>query len=259
MTEGYLHGYAREEQERLVQQAEHWRDELILPGTELAPGTRLLEVGSGVGAVLGILGQAFPGIALTGVDVEERQIEAARAHLTRLGLEGDLRQSDALALPFADSSFDHVWMMWFLEHVSDPLGVLRKARRVLVPGGRITAIEVDYGTAWASPSGDAFRELFAAVVRTMDATGRSDAASRLPGWLQQAGFRSIDPGERRLEYADASLARQVPYVAAVAESTLASDEEAQPALEAGLAALRALPTFPGAVLGWKVAKATAVR
>lgn len=55
----YVHGYTPEEQRRLVEQAEHWRDELILPGTELPPGTRLLEVGCGVGAVLGILGQGL--------------------------------------------------------------------------------------------------------------------------------------------------------------------------------------------------------
>jgi cyclopropane fatty-acyl-phospholipid synthase-like methyltransferase len=44
---------------------------LILAGTTLAPGTRLLEVGCGVGAVLGILGDAFPGVVLAGVDLED--------------------------------------------------------------------------------------------------------------------------------------------------------------------------------------------
>jgi len=107
-------------------QAEHWREKLILSGTTLIPGTRLLEVGCGVGAVLGILGEAFPGVALAGVDVEERQVEAARGYLAGLGLKVDLRQADALALPYADASFDHVWMMWFLEHVADPVAALRE-------------------------------------------------------------------------------------------------------------------------------------
>src|SRR5215218_8765509 len=147
----YVHGYGTPEQERLVEQAEHWRHRLIRDGTQLAPGTRLLEVGTGVGAVLAVLGQEFPGVELYGVDIEQKQLDFARGHLERAGVEATLRQADALALPFPDEFFHHVWMMWFLEHVADPLAALRVARRVLVPGGRITAIEVDYSTVRAEP------------------------------------------------------------------------------------------------------------
>jgi ubiquinone/menaquinone biosynthesis C-methylase UbiE len=263
MTEGYVHGYASEEQERLLAQAEHWRDELILSGTELAPGTRLLEVGCGVGAVLAILGQAFPAVELTGVDVEERQLETARAHFAALGLEADFRRADALDLPFEDGSFDHVWMMWFLEHLDDPVGALREARRVLVPRRAVTAIEVDYNTVWSSPPSDDLQTLFGAVARTMGATGRNDAGSRLEGWLVEAGFASVDPGERRLAYSGAGLARQVPYVSAVIESTLAELAQASGTssaqLESGLAALRELTATPGSALGWDVHKAHALR
>ena len=263
MTDGYVHGYASDEQERLLLQAEHWREELILSGTTLAPGTRLLEVGCGVGAVLGILGEAFPGVVLAGVDVEERQLDTARAHLDGLGLSADLRRADAVELPFADSSFDHVWMMWFLEHVADPAAVLQEARRVLVPGGTLTAIEVDYNTVWASPTSDSFEALFAAVAKAMDAGGRSDTGTRLPRWLTEAGFASVDPGARRLAYSGSELARQVPYVAAVVESTLPAlaqlpDVNATQ-LDAGLAGLRLLPGTPGAAMGWDVHKANAVR
>src|SRR5581483_12037239 len=148
----YVHGYATPEQERLIAQAEHWRDRLICDGTELPTGTRLLEVGCGVGAVLAVLGQEYRGLRLAGVDIERRQLETAAEHLERAGVEATLVQADATALPFDDESFDHVWMMWFLEHVRDPRAVLVEARRVLAVGGRITAIEVDYSTCLASPS-----------------------------------------------------------------------------------------------------------
>jgi ubiquinone/menaquinone biosynthesis C-methylase UbiE len=256
----YVHGYGTPEQERLVQQAEHWRHRLIRDGTDLEPGARLIEVGTGVGAVLAVLGQEFPGVELYGVDIEQKQLDFARGHLERAGVEATLLQADALALPFPNEFFDHVWMMWFLEHVADPLAALREARRVLVAGGQITAIEVDYSTVRAEPSTPELDALFDAMVRAMAASGWSNAGTRLPGWLREAGFRAVDDGERAFRWRGEELSGQADYAADVIESALAglpgaSEEE----LRAGLRDLRNLPNQPNAGLGWVVHKSTAVR
>jgi ubiquinone/menaquinone biosynthesis C-methylase UbiE len=254
----YVHGYGTPEQERLVQQAEHWRKRLIRDGTRLEPGTRLLEVGTGVGAVLAVLGQEFPGVELHGVDIEQKQLDFARRHLERSGVEATLRQAEALELPFPDEHFDHVWMMWFLEHVADPVAALREARRVLAPEGRITAIEVDYATVRADPSTPALEALFDAVVAAMAGSGWSDAGTRLPGWLREAGFREVEEGERPFRWRDEELSGQANYAADVIESALAGrgggDE-----VDAGLRDLRNLSSEPGASLGWVVHKSTALR
>ena len=259
----YVHGYGTREQERLVEQAEHWRERLIVGGTALERGTRLLELGCGVGAVLAVLGQEFPGVRLYGVDIEPKQLAYARGHLERAGVEATLIEADATAVPFDDESFDYVWMMWFLEHVPDPLAVIREARRVLVPGGRITAIEVDYSTTRAEPSTPAFEALVQAMVRGMAAAGWSDAGTQLPGWLEEAGFQEVDPGERPYWWRGEDLAAEAAYAGDVIESALpalaqlpgTSEEE----LQRGLDDLRRLPVQPDARLGWVVHKSTAVR
>jgi 2-polyprenyl-3-methyl-5-hydroxy-6-metoxy-1,4-benzoquinol methylase len=259
----YVHGYGTPEQERLVEQAEHWRHRLIRDGTQLEPGQRLLEVGCGVGAVLAVLGQEFPGVRLTGVDIEPKQLAFARRHLERSRVEATLVQADALALPFADESFDHVWMMWFLEHVADPPAVLRESRRVLVPSGAITAIEVDYSTARAEPSTPAIEALFRAMVQGMAASGWSDAGTRLPAWLREAGLRDVEEGARPFWWRDEDLSGEASYAADVMESALAALAQlpsvAEEELRAGLKDVRNLAQRPGAGLGWVVHKSTAVR
>ena len=256
---GYVHCYGTSEQERLVEQAEQWLHRLIRAGTQLEPGARLLEVGCGVGAVLAVLGREFPGVSLTGVDIEPKQLAYARGHLERAGVEATLVRADARDVPFEDESFDHVWTTWFLEHVADPPAVLCEARRVLVPGGTITAIEVDYSTCRAEPSTPAIEALFRSMVQGMAASGWSDAGTRLPGWLREAGFSDLDEGERTFWWQDGDLSGQANAAnvmeSAVAQQPGAEDEE----LRAGLEDLRGLAGHPGAGLGWVLHRSGAVR
>src|SRR5439155_13528744 len=130
----YIHGYSSEEQQRLVKQAHYWHELLGLGDLNYRQGESLLEIGCAAGATLGVLGTAFPGVKLAGIDLETRQIEFARRHLAGLGLSDvDLRVGDARQLPWPEQTFDHVYIMWLLEHVdeADAEAILRQAFRVL--------------------------------------------------------------------------------------------------------------------------------
>ena len=134
---------------------------------------------------------------------------------------------------------------------------------MLVPEGRITAIEVDYSTVRAEPSTAELDGLFVAMVGAMAASGWSDAGTRLPGWLREAGFRAVQDGKRPFLWEGEDLSAQADYAADVIESALpalaqlpgATEEE----LRTGVSDLRNLRNLADAGLGWVVHKSTAVR
>src|SRR5947199_10625261 len=174
----YLHGYSSEEQQRLVLQAHYWHELLALGDLSYRQGESLLEIGCAAGATLGVLGTAFPGVKLAGIDLETRQIEFARRHLAGLGLSDvDLRVGDARQLPWAERAFDHVYIMWLLEHVDEADGeaILRQAFRVLKPGGTITVTEPDYTAIRIYPESEDYEYLRQALLDLFRRNGNAIA------------------------------------------------------------------------------------
>ena len=100
----------------------------------LPPGGRAIEVGAGSGRLLIRLGRERP-YQLVAVDYAPYAVRAVRENLRRSGQRGDALFGDALALPFADASFDVVLSGGLLEHFREPAAVLREMARLLRPGG----------------------------------------------------------------------------------------------------------------------------
>ncbi|MEK6799267.1 MAG: class I SAM-dependent methyltransferase [Planctomycetota bacterium] len=95
------------------------------------PGRRLLEIGCGGGHVL----RMFPQCELTGVDVSGEMLAKARRNLGDLParlIKGEVHEAG-----LADATFDVIICTEVLEHVVDPQRLLREARRLLAPGGRL--------------------------------------------------------------------------------------------------------------------------
>lgn len=97
---------------------------------------RALDVGCGGGILSEALAQA--GGQVTGIDLSEASLQAARLHAQRGGLEIDYRAISAEELAAQQpASFDVVTCMEMLEHVPDPAAVIAACARAVKPGGRV--------------------------------------------------------------------------------------------------------------------------
>ncbi len=107
-----------------------------------AQNARVLEVGAGHGGK-GIA-YARAGMRVVSLDVDaaalERGAEAARAHSVTL----QFLAGDGVRLPFANASFDAVLLDSVIEHVGDPLALLRECARVLRRGGIVFVVFPPY-------------------------------------------------------------------------------------------------------------------
>lgn len=101
-------------------------------------GAAILDVGCGFGGTLGRLDERFSGVALTGLNIDARQLDRARRALApRPGNTLALEQGDACRMPFPDASFDVVLALECAFHFESRARFFAEARRVLRPGGRL--------------------------------------------------------------------------------------------------------------------------
>lgn len=120
----------------------------LLP--HLKPHFTILDVGCGPGTITADLAELVPQGKVTGVDRAEVVLEDARAHIKGRGISNCVFEAvDANGLPYADASFDVVFCHQVLQHVNDPVGILKEMLRVAKPGGIVAAREADYKSfAW---------------------------------------------------------------------------------------------------------------
>lgn len=128
-------------------QDRRWRKALVR-AADVQPGERVLDIAAGTGtssAPFADLGaQVIPADFSLGMLTEGRR---RQPHLP-------FTAADALALPFADDSFDVVTMSFGLRNVSDVDAALAEFHRVTRPGGRLLVCE------FSSPTNRVFRKVY---------------------------------------------------------------------------------------------------
>lgn len=106
---------------------------------------RLLDVATGTADLAIEAALRHPRIGVTGIDFIAEMLAPGRRKIADRGLSGRIRllQADALALPFAEGSFDAVGIAFGIRNMPDRMAALKEMRRVLVPGGRIYILEMN--------------------------------------------------------------------------------------------------------------------
>jgi SAM-dependent methyltransferase len=174
----YVHGYSPREAERLLDQAGALAG-LLHHDTGYPPGSRVLEAGCGIGAQTVTLAGKSPGARITSIDLSEDSLAQAGARVRAAGF-------------------------FVLEHLTDPVLALTLLRRVLAPGGTITVIEGDHGSAFFSPDSPAARKAIGCLIALQREKGGNPLIGReVYPLLSKAGFREVSVSPRMV-YVDAT-------------------------------------------------------
>ena len=106
-------------------------------------GDRVLDIGSGTGALAAAVLDAAPATRVVGVDVASPYVERAREELA--GERASFQEGDAQDLSFADDTFDRALSLIAFNFIPDSGRALDEMIRVTKPGGVIAAAVWDYG------------------------------------------------------------------------------------------------------------------
>lgn len=192
----YIHGTTPDEQARLSR-LNDLLNEACLREIGLSGGERVLDFGSGIGQLTRAMARVAGAGQVVGIEFSPEQMAEAQRQAEAAG-ERELvewRRGDVANPPLTDAewgSFDVAHARFILEHVPDPLGVVRQMVRAVRPGGRIVIADDDHDVLrlWPEPPG--LTHVWNAYVRTYDRLGNDPyVGRRLVSLLHSAGARPV--------------------------------------------------------------------
>lgn len=145
----------------------------------ITPGMSVLDVGSGLGGPARFLA-ATCGCQVTGVDLSEPFVDAARYLTERTGQSGQVsfETASALELPLDDGRFDVVLLQHVAMNIPNRARLYREIRRVLKSGGRFATFDVvlkggdpHYPVPWARAPATSFLLTTAATLEAIEPAG----------------------------------------------------------------------------------------
>jgi 2-polyprenyl-6-hydroxyphenyl methylase/3-demethylubiquinone-9 3-methyltransferase len=175
-------------------------------------GRTVLDAGCGGGLLAEAM--AARGARVTGIDAGAEAISAAERHARESGLP--VRYETGTIEEYAASSgakFDVITCMELLEHVPEPVSILRAAATLLEPGGHLVLSTINR-TPQAFLAAIVGAEYIAGLLpRGTHDYARFIRPSELAAWLRAAGFTVLDvTGVRYLPWANRCMLARSPAV-----------------------------------------------
>ena len=112
----------------------------ILEAAGSGPFKKLVDLGSGTGRMLTLLGPHAD--SAVGLDLSQQMLNIARNHVAEAGLERfELRHGDIFGTRLPDYSADLVVVHQVLHYLADPAAAVREAARLVGEGGRLLIVD----------------------------------------------------------------------------------------------------------------------
>jgi S-adenosylmethionine-diacylgycerolhomoserine-N-methlytransferase len=174
------------------------RDSLIAE-LDLAPGTRLVEIGCGTARNLIAIARAYPEVRLFGLDASAAMLETAQMHVRRAGLEDRIALAQGLAEAmapalFGQDGFENVLFSYSLSMIPDWRQALAAGQAALTAQGRVHI--VDFGDLKTLPG----RNLLRAWLRLFHVTPRSELLETLEQTRRTEAQVTVLPGRYAFRY-----------------------------------------------------------
>lgn len=154
----------------------------------------IIDLGCGTGHLIEKLSQEYPLSRFTGVEQDPLLVEAATARLQSNKAVVQIINSSIEEFDPQSEKFDIAILRLVLEHVPDPLLVLKKIHSFLKTEGVIIVIDNDFEYHLStSPQISELKDLYNAYIKSRAQDGGDPCIGRrLPLLLKQAGFHQID-------------------------------------------------------------------